>query len=234
MKNSRRAAAGEIVAIVLLAAAVLVILSLYTHAAGNVGAAPAHWLERYLGRSAVFPALFLLGLGWSLLSQRTRAGRGRRVTALFIIYIAALTGYHLVVTEIDGPLNEYWLTQVGEEGRGGGFVGAVLSVWALRAFGPWGSAVVLIAAALIGAVLYLETPISRLAAASVRLARPRPPRGDAGVGRLRPGRCPADPGVFRPAAGPAPPSPGGTGGAQGHAQGLPEARAARERRRCRT
>jgi len=170
-EQQARGRSREIVAIVLLAAAVLVILSLYTHAAGNVGAALAHWLERYLGRSAVFPALFLLGLGWSLLSQRTRQGRGRRVTALFIIYIAALTGYHLVVTEIDGPLNEYWLTQVGEEGRGGGFVGAVLSVWALRAFGPWGSAVVLIAAALIGAVLYLETPISRLAAASVRLAR---------------------------------------------------------------
>ena len=109
----------------------------------------------------MLPALLLFGVGWRALSQRVSEGRGRRMTALLIMYVAALTGYHLIVTEIEGPLSEYWVQRIGEEMRGGGALGAALGVRVLRAFGPWGSAVVLFAVFLIGIVLYLETPFSR-------------------------------------------------------------------------
>ena len=94
------------------------------------------------------------------------------MTALLMMYASALTGYHLIVTEIEGPLSPYWVMRVGEEMRGGGYLGAVVGFRVLVAFGPWGSAVVLGAALLVGIVLYLETPVSRIVARGRRLHRP--------------------------------------------------------------
>ena len=135
------------------------------------------------------PAVFLFAAGVAILRQRVRQGRGRRITALLIMYAAALTGYHLIVTEIEGPLSPYWVQRVGEEMRGGGYVGASLGSALLVAFGPWGSAVVLVAAFLVGITLYLETPVSHVVSAIVgaivRAFVPAP----AACTNLAPGLC---------------------------------------------
>lgn len=157
----------EILAIVLVAISLFIVLSLYTGAAGAVGLHLSAWLRRLFGAGAVAPAIFLFAAGVVALRRRAREGWGRRATALLVIYAAVLAAYHLVVTELEGPLSEYWLTRVAEESRGGGYVGGMLASHLLVAFGPWGSAVVLTAALLVGVVLYLETPVSRIVAAVV-------------------------------------------------------------------
>lgn len=154
----------EIIAILLLAVSVLIVLSLHTNAAGAVGLQLSKWLRLLFGMGAVAPALFLFAAGLMILRPRAREGWGRRTSALFVMYAAALTGYHLIVTEIEGPLNEYWVMRLAEEMRGGGYLGAFLGSQLLVAFGPWGSAVVLTAVLLVGVVLYLDTPVSRVVA----------------------------------------------------------------------
>ncbi len=157
----------EIAAILLMAISLLILLSLHTNATGTVGLQLSNWLRRIFGLGAEVPAVFLFAAGVAILRQRVRQGRGRRITALLIMYAAALTGYHLIVTEIEGPLSPYWVQRVGEEMRGGGYVGASLGSALLVAFGPWGSAVVLVAAFLVGITLYLETPVSHVVSAIV-------------------------------------------------------------------
>src|SRR5690606_14332312 len=157
----------EIAAILLMAISLLILLSLHTNATGTVGLQLSNWLRRIFGLGAEVPAVFLCAAGVAILRQRVRQGRGRRITALLIMYAAALTGYHLIVTESEGPLSTYWVQRVGEEMRGGGYVGASLGSALLVAFGPWGSAVVLVAAFLIGITLYLETPVSTVVSAIV-------------------------------------------------------------------
>ncbi len=158
----------EILAIVVMAFAVLTIVSLHSSASGVVGVVLSTWLRSIFGHGADIPALFLFIGGVSLLRRRVPEGRGRRGSAVLLFFLVCLSAYHTILTGMKGPLSPYWATQVGFNGEAGGYVGAFLSARLLSAFGPWGSAVVMIALAFVAVILYLETPFSRILSYIVR------------------------------------------------------------------
>lgn len=159
----------ELIAIALMASAALIFVSLYTSAAGAVGAVLSRWFRAAFGQSAAVPALFLFASGIAVVRRTKRPGRLRRVLSITLIYLVLLAGYHLLVTELVGPFSSFWARRIGEEGLGGGYLGGFLAARLLVAFGSWGSIVVLSALFLVGVTLLLETPIARVASSIARV-----------------------------------------------------------------
>src|SRR5690606_31275315 len=158
----------EIVAILVMAFAVLTLVSLHSSASGAVGVALSRALRSAFGQGADVPALLLLWFGFSVLRSREREGRLRRAVAVLLAFTVGLSAYHTVVTYLQAPLSPYWAQQVGEQGAGGGAVGAYVSARMLAAFGPWGSPVVSLALFAIAFILYTETSVTRIALSLAR------------------------------------------------------------------
>src|SRR5690606_15855833 len=158
----------EIVAILVMAFAVLTLVSLHSSASGAVGVALSRALRSAFGQGADVPALLLLWFGFSVLRSREREGRLRRAVAVLLAFTVGLGAYHTVVTYLQAPLSPYWAQQVGQQGAGGGAIGAYVSARMLAAFGPWGSPVVSVALFAIAFILYTETSVSRIALSLAR------------------------------------------------------------------
>src|SRR5690606_5000910 len=151
----------EIGAILVMAFAILTLVSLHSTASGAVGHALALWLRSAFGAGADAPALLLLYLGGSALVARPASGRARKLLALLLGFLSGLTAYHMILTERAGPLSPYWAVVMGEGGQAGGRVGGYLSAKLLSAFGPWGSAVVLTALLAVAVTLFSETSLAK-------------------------------------------------------------------------
>lgn len=151
----------EIAGIILTAFAVLCLVSLHSEAAGSVGRLLESALRYACGNLAPIPPLFLAILGLSLLRRFSPAGRGRRAVATLLIYCAASGFIHLRWGEpFPLSVSSLWLWRV--ETGGAGLIGAAVGETLRGAFGENGSVVVVAAAVLIGIVLYVETPLTRL------------------------------------------------------------------------
>lgn len=154
MPVSRR---KDILAIVLLAGAVLALVSLHS-SAGVVGLYLAGALRWSVGQAADLPPL-LCALGAVVLLRERGAGRRRKAAAIALLFIV-FTGMLQIVHETKPRTG---LVQVlPPEGVGGGVLGELVAHALLQAFGLLGSGIVLVALALISAVLFADTPIARL------------------------------------------------------------------------
>lgn len=158
----------EIGAILVMAFAILTLVSLHSSASGAVGLALSQSLRRAFGSGADLPALLLLYLGVAVLRARRGSGRARKFAALLLGFLSGLTGYHMILTERAGPLTPYWAIMTGEGGQAGGALGGYLSSKLLSAFGTWGSAVVLTAVFVIAIALFMESSLSKAAASVAR------------------------------------------------------------------
>lgn len=150
----------DILAIGLLSLAVLAVVSLHSDAAGVVGSYLAYALRWLVGQAADLPPILFAMWAFTLLWERKSAGRQRKASALFILFVVFVTALE-IYEQFRLPSGTIEILMPGEV-HGGGAIGRVAAQAALQAFGLPGSIVVLTALALISAVLFAESPVARL------------------------------------------------------------------------
>ncbi|MGI6541980.1 MAG: DNA translocase FtsK 4TM domain-containing protein [Limnochordia bacterium] len=158
-KKKRRVAVRqrEIIAIILISLAVLILVGLHSSAVGVVGSYLAYALRTTVGQAADLPPILLILWSFTLIREKKSAGRRRKASSLVILFAVFVTMLEIMARQ--APPAE---TAVVGAGYGGGYIGRVLATLTLQAFGLTGSTVVLIGMTLIAAVLFFDTPLSRL------------------------------------------------------------------------
>ncbi|MGE5552424.1 MAG: DNA translocase FtsK [Betaproteobacteria bacterium] len=154
----------EIRAVVVVALAVLVLLTLRSNDTGLVGRTLAFWLRWLLGGSTIAVALLVILLNLrSLLGEASLAAPKR--WGLLLWWLALAAGLSMPRL-LEGKLAEQVVVrdaiQSAQQGRGGGIVGSLVAVALLRLLDATGTQVALGAMALAGVVL-LTTPGTRRA-----------------------------------------------------------------------
>ena len=154
-KRARDQLKSEIAGIVLIAAAVLGLLSLCEPSAGVLSRAVERLLRGAAGEGRfLFPLLLAAwGLGLSRGRRRGRNPAGRRLGGPALLFVVALAFLHLLFIPFPFSL------QAGWDGEGGGLLGAVCVFLLRGAFGLAGTCVVLGAAGLVGVLLSAEAPL---------------------------------------------------------------------------
>lgn len=150
----------DIWGIVLVALAGITLLSFVSVTRGSLTEGWVNFLGRVFGLG-VYLAPIGMGLAglWLLLRnfERRPSIGGERVAGAIILYLAALVLLHLLSFADDPEL-------LAESGGGGGYLGFYLGRMLLTSLGRWGTAVALLAALLIAAVLLSGLSVAELGA----------------------------------------------------------------------
>mgnify|MGYP000398045899 CR=1 FL=1 len=145
----------ELAGIILTTLAVLGFVSLYDGGTGAVGGFLKRVTETLFGQMApAVPALMGV-VGVLLLFRRTGIGSGERILGALVLLFVLAAAFHLRFEPDTMFAN-------GREGLGGGLVGALFSWVLLKAFGPTGRYIVLIASALVAVVLLTDVSVLRV------------------------------------------------------------------------
>ncbi|MGD0152235.1 MAG: DNA translocase FtsK [Thermacetogeniaceae bacterium] len=154
----------EIVGIVLLALAVLMLVSFYTPAGliGNLIAAALKFLTGEQGKFGVVLATIYFGICMSL--YRKPLNKLPRAAGVMLSLALALTVCHFLLAPASLTRNAmvalFW--NAGLKGEGGGILGAGMSIMAVYFFARIGTIIVLISLAGIALILLTGVPLSRL------------------------------------------------------------------------
>lgn len=119
------------------------------------------------GKGKFLLPVALLFWGCIIFGGKQYAWLGKKSLGLFLLFTSVLGFYHLNIpmTEMIPFLNS------SLEGVGGGFLGGVISFLSRKAFGYWGSIVILLAFILIGLLLLTGISLSELFASFSKKAR---------------------------------------------------------------
>jgi S-DNA-T family DNA segregation ATPase FtsK/SpoIIIE len=151
----------DVWAICLLAGAVFALVSLYSESAGVVGAWLAGVLRYSVGRAAGLPPLLTIGAASMLLRSKGLSGDWRRGAAVFLSFVVLVTGLQLVYERrLSSEL--VMVLPPPTAGAGGGVLGAVLAGASVRAFGFFGTVIILVALTLIAIVLCVDRPMGHV------------------------------------------------------------------------
>ncbi len=154
----------EIVGIVLLALAVLMLVSFYTPAGliGNVIAAVLKFLTGEQGKFGVVLATIYFGICMCL--YRKPLNKLPRAAGVMLSLALVLTVCHFLIAPASLPRNSMiaLLWNAGLKGEGGGILGALTSIAAVYFFARIGTIVVMISLAGIALILLTGIPLSRL------------------------------------------------------------------------
>lgn len=147
----------DIYGIVLIAIAILCFLSVFTNSAGPVG----EYLDKTLkgligGGSFIIPFIFI-SLGLYIILYRNRLFFTYKSLGALIIFVVIMVFLHIPVQIESTHLKYYenlrYSILLGAEGKGGGFLGSLLSIVLLKFFGDLGTKVILSASFMIGIIL---------------------------------------------------------------------------------
>lgn len=150
----------EILGVVLIALGVLFVVGLLSRSTGLVSDFAVRILKIIAGEGCYFIPILLIMAGVRLMSRRSQTMFSPRMYGLLLVYLAALTFFHLII-----PLEDSF--KAGLAGDGGGLLGALSSFLLRKAFGLSGTYIVLVAAGLIS--LLLLTNLSLLSLSQLSL-----------------------------------------------------------------
>lgn len=136
----------EILGIALVALGVLGIVCLLSPSSGLISQFVDRVLKGIAGEGRyLFPLLLVLA-GIRLVSKRSRTQASERIYGAALLYLVALTFFHLMI-----PLEDSF--KAGVAGDGGGVMGALLSYSFRKSFGIVGTYIILISAGIISLLL---------------------------------------------------------------------------------
>lgn len=141
----------SILVIFLLAAAVIIILSMFG-LTGQTGAWILKGLKIFMGKGYGFFPLLMFGVGLLLFNPQRYFLTGLNYLGIVILLLAYSGLFHISI-----PLNESWLSV--KEGLGGGLVGWSATYPLLKVMDFWGTLVTLLAALLVGIFLTFNISI---------------------------------------------------------------------------
>lgn len=150
----------EIAAILVIAGAVLALVSLYSDAAGVIGNLIAQFLRYMFGQLAAAPSVLIIAWAIASFRRRDQGVSSRKLLAVGGLYAIALAAFHLAAGEPVPPRFDA-LRSFSSATPGGGVIGGLTSFALVAAFGRNGSVVVLIAATLSFVILYMDSPFAR-------------------------------------------------------------------------
>lgn len=136
----------EITGIAMLAAAVLSLVSLFTHSTGVVGEYVEIFLKGLAGEGRYIFPLVLAFFGIKLIRERKRTKFGYQLATGATLFALILTFLHLQLQDKD-------LFDAGLAGKGGGLIGGVVSYLLLSLFGRIGTYIIWTALLIINLVL---------------------------------------------------------------------------------
>lgn len=139
---TKQAIAGVIVAVL----SVIIVFSFFNQA-GRVGQSLLHGLRLVVGWLAYAIPLLGLYLGWRLVRPGREPLARWRVVGVVLAIIGLLGTFHIVGVPIDNSL------QLAYDGRGGGFLGFLLSYPLSIAISPIVAGIIFVAALLVGVFL---------------------------------------------------------------------------------
>ncbi len=143
----------EIIGILLITAGVLCLAALlFTDSMGIIGEFINRKLMMAIGGGAFLPPIFVLACGINLMLNRGFNNVMLRITGLLFFFLVFVTAIHL-------PLPENTDISIGLAGKGGGALGALLTIFLLDAFGEVGTYVLLVSVTLISLILMLDVPL---------------------------------------------------------------------------
>lgn len=154
----------EITGIILLALAVLMLVSSYTQA-GVIGNLIAYVLQHLAGAQGKYGVILATAFfGACLCLYRQPLSRVPRAAGVLVSLALVLTLCHFLLAPDDLPRNDmislFW--KAGLEGEGGGLLGAVLSIVGVYFFARIGMIIVLASLSGIALILLTGLPLSRL------------------------------------------------------------------------
>ncbi|OPX91311.1 DNA translocase FtsK [Pelotomaculum sp. PtaB.Bin117] len=152
----------EISGVILVALGILCIVSLLSQSSGLVSDFAVRILRSIAGEGCYFFPFLLVLAGGRLVRRRSQPVVSPRMYGVLLIYLTALTFFHLII-----PLEDSF--NAGVAGDGGGLLGALLSYLFRKSFGIVGTYIILVTAGLIA--LLLLTNLSILSMAQTFLAK---------------------------------------------------------------
>ncbi|MGI6360732.1 MAG: DNA translocase FtsK 4TM domain-containing protein [Bacillota bacterium] len=158
--KKERARRSEITGIVLVALALVLLISLLVSPAtgGAIGNVFSKTLNFLAGTAAIIIPIFLLFWGALLFINKDQSLSGYRLLGLLMLFFAALGLIHLYYPE--QTFGAYMITAA--EGVGGGVLGGMVSYLLRIAFGMAASIVILLASAAIGVILLLDVSFAEV------------------------------------------------------------------------
>ena len=154
-KNSlKNTIKNEILGILLVGAACLGFVFLYTDNGGIVGENLIHLIKIAVGEGSVFLFIMLAIFGIILMGKNSKVIAGR-VTGILLLWLVLEGLFHLNISGVN-DYNSAQLFEAAMKGLGGGLIGAGLSIVLVSAVGLSGSYVFLIITALVGAILAIN------------------------------------------------------------------------------
>jgi DNA segregation ATPase FtsK/SpoIIIE, S-DNA-T family len=151
----------DILGLALATAGMLSLLSLISANRSSMTGTILNLLRQSVGWGAFVLPLVLLILGiWLILRHFERIPQVslERVAGFILLFVSLLVALHFMISSSDSA-QAYTLAQ---EGKGGGYIGAILSNGLDSAFGDWGTAIALIAWMLIGVTMMLDLTVAEL------------------------------------------------------------------------
>lgn len=164
----------EILGVVLIALGVLFVVGLLSRSTGLVSDFAVRILKIIAGEGCYLIPILLIMAGGRLMSRRNQTMFSPRMYGLLLVYLAALTFFHLII-----PLEDSF--KAGLAGDGGGLLGALSSVLLRKAFGLSGTYIVLVAAGLISLLLLTNLSLLSLSQLSLNKIKEVFRKGSRGV-----------------------------------------------------
>lgn len=166
---------SEILGIILIAFSALCYISLLSQKGGNIGRFLSKILEGLTGKGAVLFPFLIMVFGVMVIIFRSKFNNiNTRFLGIMLIFLAILTFLHIPFYEQN--LKELSFVQnlknsidLGIEGKGGGFIGGILTIGFYKLFGMSGIKIVLSAVILIGFLLTVNTTITSLIKAFLKI-----------------------------------------------------------------
>lgn len=153
----------DIYGIVLIAIAILCFISVFTDSAGSVGEYLDKALKGLIGGGSFIISFIFISLGLYIILYRNRLLFSYKSLGVLIIFIVVIVFLHIPIQMEYMHLKYHESLRksilLGVEGRGGGFIGSLLSIILLKFFGDLGTKVILSASFVIGIILLFNKSI---------------------------------------------------------------------------
>lgn len=153
----------DIYGIVLIAIAILCFISVFTDSAGSVGEYLDKALKGLIGGGSFIISFIFILLGLYIILYRNRLLFSYKSLGVLIIFIVVIVFLHIPIQMEYMHLKYHESLRksilLGVEGRGGGFIGSLLSIILLKFFGDLGTKVILSASFVIGIILLFNKSI---------------------------------------------------------------------------
>jgi DNA segregation ATPase FtsK/SpoIIIE, S-DNA-T family len=160
--ETKQAAIG----VLLILFSIIVILS-FVNQAGKAGAATLSGLRWVFGYPSYVTPLLFIYIGWRLVRPNREPLDKWRIVGITLLVVGVLGSFHLIGVSPDVAL------QVAYEGRGGGFLGFMLSYPLSAAISGIASTLIFIAAVLIGGIMTFNITPADIAKLFTRLSPER-------------------------------------------------------------